>query len=58
MAGMKVSLPGVLIRAADRLEKTRDAKDLGFMLKELYRHLTELRNNKELIEEFFDLWVE
>lgn len=56
MAGMKISLGGILTRSAERLERTKDAKDLGWMLGELLKHLEELREDRKLIDDFFDLY--
>lgn len=54
---MSISLSGVLSRAAERLQKTRDAKDYAFMLRELNKHLEMLRDDPKLIERFFELYV-
>ena len=54
---MTISLSGVLSRAADRLQKTRDAKDYAFMLRELNKHLEMLRDDPKLHEQFFNLYV-
>lgn len=55
---MKISLPGVLARAAERLQATRDAKHLAFPLRELLKHLRLVRKNPERIGEFLALWVD
>lgn len=55
---MTISLPGVLLRAADRCEGTRDAKHLGFPLRQLLDHLRELRKEPGKVQEFFDLWTD
>ncbi len=54
---MTISLSGVLSRAAERLQKTRDAKDHAFMLRELNKHLEMLRDDPKLYERFFQLYV-
>jgi len=54
---MTISLSGVLARAAERLQKTRDAKDYAFMLLELNKHLEMLRDDPKLHEQFFNLYV-
>lgn len=55
---MRISLPGVLLRAASRLEKTRDSKYLAFPVKQLLDHLRELRREPHRIDEFFKLWAD
>lgn len=56
---MKISLPGVLVRAQEYLKKSRDwhIRDHAFMLGELHSHLEQVRENPELLSEFFELWV-
>ncbi len=58
MAGMTISTSGVLLRAAERLEKTRDSKSTGFMLRELYRHLKMLNDDPTMHARFFELYVD
>lgn len=55
---MKISLSGFLIRAAERLEATRDMKYLGFPIRQLLDHLRELRKDHSKVGEFFDLYVD
>lgn len=52
-----ISLPGVLKRAADVLDKS-DGTGLGFALRELLGHLRQVRANPEQIGEFFELWTD
>ena len=58
--GMKISLPGVLERAATVCERSSDERDhgLGFSLVELLGHLRQVRAAPERIGEFFELWVD
>lgn len=55
---MKISLPGVLIRAAESCERSRDARHLGYSLRLLLRHLRELRDDPSRLGEFFDCWAD
>ena len=55
--GMVISLPGVLLRAANVCKRSRDLKHLEFMLTELNKHLEILRDKPELHAEFFELYV-
>lgn len=55
---MNISLPGVLLRAAERCEHTRDMKHLGYPLRQLLEHLRELRRDHKKCSEFFGLWVD
>jgi len=57
---MKQSLPGVLDRAAERLEHTRDAKYLAHPLQTLLANLRELRDRRDdpsVLKEFFGIYV-
>lgn len=54
---MKVSLPGVLLRAAETCEGVGE-KDRGFMLRELLKHLRMVRADPSRIGEFFELYVD
>lgn len=61
--GMSISASGVLLRAAERLERTRDSNYLGFPLRELYGHLQELKRlhaegkGAESLDAFFGTWT-
>ncbi len=57
---MKISLPGVLDRAAVHCEKAADwqTKGLGFSLRELLGHLRMVRAEPGRLQEFFDVWVD
>jgi len=56
---VKVSLPGVLERAASACRRSTDERDhgLGFSLLELLDHLEQVRADPERVGEFFELWV-
>ena len=53
---MKVSLHGMIENACRTLEGVDDTGQ-AFMLRELLKHLEMLRENTELVGEFFDLYV-
>lgn len=53
---MKVSLPGMIGNACRVLDATGHT-DRSFMLRELLKHLEEVRKNPERIGEFFELYV-
>lgn len=55
---MHISINGVLMRAAERVEKTRDSKYLGWSLRQLLDHLRELRKDHSKVGEFFDLYTD
>lgn len=61
--GMLVSLPGVLMRAAEQCRRSRDNKHLEFPLNELLKHIEHLRESAsdtealERLESFLRLWV-
>lgn len=55
--GMLVSLPGVLERAADCCKRSRHSKHLEFPIRELLKHLEQVRANPELVGQFFALYV-
>ena len=55
---MTISLPGVILRAAERLESTLDAKYLGYPMRQLLDHLRELRADHSKCDEFFALWTD
>lgn len=55
--GMLVSLPGVLERAAACCGRSRDSRHLEFPLRELLKHLEQVRAKPELIGQFFALYV-
>ena len=55
---MNISLPGVLLRAAERCERTRDMPHLGYPLRQLLDHLREVRHNPETLADFMELWVD
>jgi len=57
---MNISASGVLLRAAERLEKTRDSKQTGYMLRQLYKHLTMLHEDQTeaTLAKFFSVWVD
>ena len=55
---MHISINGVLLRAAERVEKTRDAKYLGFALRQLLDHIRELRKDPAKVGEFLDLYTD
>lgn len=59
---MKISASGVLLRAAERLKHTRDARHLEYTLRQLYSHLKELQQrhaagDATAIVEFFEIWT-
>ena len=53
---MRISLPGVLERAAARVEKTRDMNHLAYPLRQLLEHLRELKERPAEIDRFFEIW--
>jgi hypothetical protein len=61
--GMVISLSGVLQRAADECRRHRDSRHLEFSLRELLKHLADVRassNDKEGLQRmdaFFKLYV-
>jgi len=57
--GMKISAAGVLLRAADECEQHEDSKYLSYGLKELLKHIEELREypTAETLGEFLSLWT-
>lgn len=55
---MKISINGVLLRAAERVERTRDAKYLGWPLRQLLDHIRELRQDPTKVGEFLDLYTD
>ena len=57
--GMKVSTSGVLTRAADCLEGTKEGREFVWGLRELNDCLRQLRENPtpENVGEFLSLWV-
>ena len=57
--GMRISLPGVLERAAVVCERSRDWKTatLAFSLRELLKHIEIVRAEPHRVQEFLDLWV-
>jgi hypothetical protein len=57
--GMTISTGGVLLRAADRMERSRDFKYLAFGLRELHDHIEQLRANPTAanLGEFLSLWT-
>ena len=44
---MRCSLSGVLLRAAERCKRSRDATHLEFPMQELHRHIEMLREAKD-----------
>lgn len=56
---MKISLSGVLERAADRCEAAKDqpTRGLGYSLRLLLAHLEAVRDDPTRLDEFFDLWI-
>lgn len=55
---MHVSIDGLLIRAAERVERTRDAKYLGWGLRQLLDHIRELRKDPTKVGEFLELYTD
>lgn len=60
-ARMTISLPGVLERAADQCQRSRDNKYLAWPLRKLLADLRELRQRHRagdtgVVDEFFALW--
>ena len=53
---MKVSLHGMIGNACQSLDEAGDTFH-AFSLRELLKHLEMLRENTELVSEFFDLYV-
>lgn len=62
--GMVISLPGVLVRAAECCEVSRDMSHLGHMLRTLRNHIEQLRESPNDVEAirrlvgFLNLWVD
>ena len=59
---MKVSIDGLLLRAAAQLKLQGDDSAYGFMLEELCNNLIELRDRTQAgdmaaVKEFFDVYV-
>ena len=57
-SGMKISLPGVLLRAARACKLSREHRHLKVPLEQLLENLRKLRADPSKIGEFFDLWVD
>ena len=57
--GMMISVSGVLERAAEAAESREDTKHLAYGLRELRKHIDELRQypTAETLGEFLSLWV-
>lgn len=55
---MRISLSGVLIRAAETCGRSRDAKHLDFMLRQLRHHINILRDHPEKLPDFLDLYID
>lgn len=60
---MRISASGVLLRAAERLDRTRDMKHLAFGLRQLYEHLKELKRlgeieNSAACRQMFEIWTD
>ena len=60
-ARMTISLPGVLNRAAEQCQRSRDNKHLQWPLEKLLSDLRELRDRYKagdtaVVDEFFALW--
>lgn len=63
MTNMTISTSGVLLRAAEICKTKRDAKHLDFPLRQLYEHLSLIKNTPEservaMLERFFAVWVD
>lgn len=56
--GMVISLPGVLLRAADACARLPESEHLEWPLRQLLDHLRELRVRPEVHAEFFALWTD
>jgi len=60
---MKISLDGVLDRAAEQCKRSRDNKHLAFPLESLNKHIEHIRESEsddqalERLEEFLRLWT-
>lgn len=54
--GMRVSLPGVLMRASGACEAHDDSQHLSCSLEMLLDHLRELRADRTQLDRFFDIW--
>ncbi len=56
---MMISVSGVLERAAEAAESREDTKHLAYGLRELRKHIDELREypTAETLGEFLSLWV-
>lgn len=55
---MHISINGVLLRAAKRVERARDAKCLGWSLRQLLDHIRELRKDPTKVGEFLALYTD
>jgi hypothetical protein len=55
---MKASLPGVLLRAAERCDSARDwqTRQLACGLQDLLLHLYLVKAGKGTMEEFWEIW--
>lgn len=53
---MNISLRGMLGRAAECLDANDDT-GLGFMLRELNKHLEQFRDDPKLVDDFFKLYA-
>lgn len=62
--GMVISLPGVIVRAAECCERSEDTQHLGYMLRKLREHIDMLRespNDAEAVRRlgnFLTLWTD
>jgi hypothetical protein len=56
--GMKISLPGVLTRAAEAVERDEDTAYLGHSLRLLLDHLRIVRGQPRRLREFLELWTD
>lgn len=52
------SLSGVVMRAAESCQKSRDNKHLVYPLTLLMTHINQLRKHPEKLQAFLELWVE
>lgn len=58
-ARMTISASGVLRRAADQCQRSRDSKHLEFPLRQLLDHLDQLYSRRAepgILDEFFGVW--
>ena len=57
--GMTISADGVLLRSADCAKRSKQYRQLEFGLRELAKHIEELRSNPtpEAVGEFLSLWT-